>query len=136
MRKIKLQSTKGSLDISGHWRTNKKYWTKNYQFWADSDQWERCNRTSRNLRIKLINDPNKNKKTTGKLVGIKWCKVHKEWLIKSLLNPKRTKLNIVIKNEKKYIFFTAHFNWCFPGPEFGVSSHREFQHCLHESAPW
>ena len=23
-----------------------------------------------------------------------------------------------------------------PGPEFGASSQKEFQHCLHESAPW
>ena len=62
------------------------------------------------LTYKTDKQPKRKKAATGKLVGVKWCKIHKEWLIKSLINPKGTKLNIVINNEKKYIFFTAHFN--------------------------
>ena len=61
------------------------------------------------LTYKTDKQPKRKKKKTGKLVGVKWCKIHKEQLIKSLINPKGTKLNIVINNEKKYIFFTAHF---------------------------
>ena len=60
MGKIKLQNTKRSLDISEQELIRNT--EQKLSIWAESDQWERCNRTSRNLRIKLINNPNEKKK--------------------------------------------------------------------------
>ena len=51
------------------------------------------------------------KAATSKLVGVKWCEIHKEWFIKDLMFPMGTELNNVINNEKKYIVWeegTAH----------------------------
>ena len=38
------------------------------------------------------------KAATSKLVGVKWCEIHKEWFIKDLMFPMRTELNNVINN--------------------------------------
>ena len=38
------------------------------------------------------------KAATSKLVGIKWCEIHKEWFIKDLMIPMGTELNNVINN--------------------------------------
>ena len=38
------------------------------------------------------------KAATSKLVGVKWCEIHKEWFIKDLMVPMGTELNNVINN--------------------------------------
>ena len=40
------------------------------------------------------------KAATSKLVGVKWCEIHKEWFIKDLINGPNgiTELNNVINN--------------------------------------
>ena len=46
------------------------------------------------IPINLIHKKTK-KAATSKLVGVKWCEIHKEWLIKLLMIPMGTELNNV-----------------------------------------
>ena len=41
---------------------------------------------------------NEKSSPTSKLVGVKWCEIHKEWFIMDLMVPIGTELNNVINN--------------------------------------
>ena len=56
------------------------------------------NDVTMNLPINLIHKKKDEKGATSTLVGVNWCEIHKEWLIKGLMFPVGTELNYVINN--------------------------------------
>ena len=49
---------------------------------------------------KTYNSLQENEKSSprSKLVGVKWCEIHKEWFLKDLMVPMGTELNNVIND--------------------------------------